>query len=178
MTDKMERMGIVLIGYRGSGKSTVGRKLADRLWQECVETDDLIVKRAGKSIKEIFEQDGEPAFRQMESEVLKEVSNREEAVISLGGGALDREENRATLSQAGHKIIYLKCEPPELLRRIQADPHSASGRPNLTSLGGGIEEIEAVLARREPIWRSAMTAELDVTHLTPEEAVVYIVRLL
>ncbi|MDB5331284.1 MAG: aroK [Phycisphaerales bacterium] len=178
MTDKMKRMGIVLIGYRGSGKSTVGRKLADRLWQECVEIDDLIVNRAGKTIKEIFEQDGEPAFRAMESDVLKEVGKREEAVISLGGGALDREENRTALQQAGHKVIYLKCEPSELLRRIQADPQSASARPNLTSLGGGIAEIEAVLARREPIWRSAMTAELDVTHLTPEEAVVYIVRLL
>ncbi|MDB5298476.1 MAG: shikimate kinase [Phycisphaerales bacterium] len=171
-------MGIGLIGYRGCGKTTVGRKLADRLWQEYVDTDEMIVRRAGKSIKEIFATDGEPVFRDIESAVIEEASGRGDVVISFGGGALDREANRAALAKGGHKLIYLKCEPTELLRRIQADPQSAHARPNLTALGGGVEEIESVLARREPVWRSVMTAELDVTHLTPEEAVVYIVRLL
>ncbi|MDB5357403.1 MAG: shikimate kinase [Phycisphaerales bacterium] len=171
-------MGIGLIGYRGCGKTTVGRKLADRLWQECADTDELIVRRAGKSIKEIFDSDGEAVFRDIESAVVEEVSGHGDLVISLGGGALDREANRAAFTKGGHKLIYLKCEPAELLRRIGADPQSAECRPNLTSLGGGIEEIKALLARREPAWRSVMTAELDVTSLTPEEAVVYIVRLL
>ena len=171
-------MSIVLIGYRGSGKTTVGKRLADRLWQPFVDTDELVVRKAGKSIREIFERDGEPAFRALEAQVVRDACLLQEHVISLGGGAPTREENRQALKAAGHKVIYLRCEPAELARRIAADSESAAARPNLTNLGGGIDEITSVLAEREPVYRSVMTAELDVTHLTPEDAVVYIVRLL
>ena len=170
-------MSIGLIGYRGSGKSTIGRRLADRLWQQFVDTDQRIVELAGKNIREIFEQDGEPAFRDLESKIVGEVCVQKEIVIAFGGGALDREENRNIIRESGIKLIYLRCEPPELLRRIQGDPETAQTRPNLTELAGGIEEIKTVLARREPIWRAMEAAELDVTHLTPEETVPYIVRL-
>ena len=171
-------MSIVLIGYRGSGKSTIGYKLANRLWQEVVDTDALIVKKAGKTIAEIFEQDGEQRFRDLETEVVKEVAKLQDVVISLGGGAVVREENRRALKEAGHKIVYLKCDPEVLLQRIQSDAATSMSRPNLTNLFGGIEEIEKVLAAREPIYRELMTAELDVTNLSVEDAVVYIVRLL
>ena len=173
----MRRMSIVLIGYRGSGKTTIGRRLADRLWQPFVDVDDLIVKKAGKNIKRIFEEDGEPAFRDLETQAVKDACKLTEHVIGFGGGTLGREENRTVLRESGHKIIYLKCEPAELLRRIQADPQTAETRPNLTALGGGIEEIQAMLAEREPLYRQVMHAELDITHLRPEDAVVYIVRL-
>ena len=172
-------MSIVLIGYRGSGKSTIGKRLADQLWQPFVDTDDLVVRKAGgKTIKEIFEAGGEQAFRDLESEVVREVSLLQEHVIALGGGALIREENRKRIKDAGFKVVYLRCEPQVLFEHIQADPDTAKTRPALTHLGGGVEEIRKLLADREPIYRQAMTAELDVTHLTPEEAVVYIVRLL
>ena len=171
-------MSIGLIGYRGCGKTTVGRRLADRLWQPFADTDEMIVRHAGKSIAEIFQQEGEAAFRDLETQAIREASAMSETVISLGGGALDREENRKIISEAGLKLIYLRCEPRELLRRIESDPQTASARPHLTPLSGGIEEIEQVLARREPIWRSLHPAELEVTHLTPQEAVVYCVRLL
>jgi shikimate kinase len=171
-------MSIVLIGYRGSGKTTVGSKLANRLWQELVDTDQLIVKKAGKSIAEIFEQDGEQRFRDLETEVVKEVAKLQDVVISLGGGAVVREENRQALKEAGHKIVYLKCDPEVLHQRIQADAATSMMRPNLTNLFGGQAEIEHVLGEREPIYRSLMTAELDVTNLSVEDAVVYIVRLL
>ena len=171
-------MSIVLVGYRGCGKTTAGKKLADRLWQPFVDTDELIVRKAGTSIREIFEERGEAGFRDLESEVIREIALLQEQVIALGGGAILREENRKALKEAGHKIIYMKCEPAELLKRINADPQTTATRPNLTGLGGGIEEIEKGLAEREPLYRQAMTAELDVTHLTPEESVVYIVRLL
>ena len=173
----MVRMSIVLIGYRGCGKTTIGKRLADRLWQPFVDVDDVIVKNAGKTIKEIFEKDGEPAFRDLEAKALSEVCGLSEHVIGLGGGTLGRQENRAVLKQSKHSIIYLMCEPGELHRRIAADPQSESTRPNLTSLGGGIEEIKHMLAEREPHYRAVMTAELDVTHLTPQDAVVYIARL-
>lgn len=171
-------MSVFLIGYRGSGKTTVGRKLADRLWQPFVDLDEIIVKTAGKSIRDIFAQDGEPAFRDLETSALREAVKLADHVIALGGGAMDREENRTLLKQAGHRTIYLRCEPEEMHRRIHADPNTAEARPALTALGGGLDEIKSVLARREPIYRGVMSGELEVTHLTPEEAVVYIVRLL
>ncbi len=170
-------MSVVLIGYRGSGKTTVGKRLADRLWQPFVDTDELVVRKAGKSIREIFEQDGEAAFRDLESQVVRDVCPLQEHVISLGGGALGREENRAALKASGHKVVYLKCDPEVLHRRISEDPQSAADRPNLTA-EGGLEEVKALHEAREPIYRAAMTAELDVTHLEPPDAVVYIVRLI
>ncbi len=171
-------MSIVLIGYRGCGKTTIGRKLADRLWQPFIDTDELIVRKAGKSIRDIFEQDGEAAFRDLESAVVREVARLEDHVISLGGGAAGRAENREALREAGHRIIYLRCDAAVLHARIHADPATADNRPSLTALGGGIEEIERLLAEREPLYRALMTSELDVTRLSPEDAVVYVVRLL
>jgi shikimate kinase len=171
-------MSIGLIGYRGSGKTTIGKRLADRLWQPFVDVDDLVVKRAGKNIKEIFEQEGEPKFRDLETQVVGEVCTLADTVIAFGGGALDREENREAIKKAGLRLIYLKCEPTELLKRIQADTQTAATRPHLTPYGGSLEEIESVLARREPIWRSIAGAELEVTYLTPEDAIPYVVRLM
>ena len=170
-------MSIVLIGARGSGKSTIGRKLADRLWQSFIDVDEQIIRRAGKNIRDIFEQDGEERFRQFETEVIKEASHLPDHVIALGGGSLMREENRMALKEGGHKLIYLRCDPKELARRIKADPTSGATRPSLTQFGGGIEEIEFLLALREAIYRECMHAELDVTNLSPDEAVVYIVRM-
>ncbi len=171
-------MSIALIGARGSGKSTIGRKLADRLWQSFVDVDEQIIRRAGKNIRDIFEQDGEERFRQLETEVIREAALLPDHVIALGGGSLVREENRVALKKPGHRLIYLRCDPKELARRIKADPTSGATRPNLTQFGGGIEEIEFLLALREAIYRECMHAELDVTNLTPDEAAVYIVKLL
>jgi shikimate kinase len=171
-------MSVALIGYRGCGKSTVGKRLADRMWQTFVDTDELVVKRAGKSIRDIFEKEGEERFRQLEAEVVAEVCKLEDHVIAMGGGVVLREENRAAMKNAGLKVIYLKCEPEELLKRIESDPDTAANRPSLTNLAGGIEEIRSLLAVREPLYRSVKTAELDVTHLTPQDAVVYVTRLM
>lgn len=171
-------MSIILLGYRGCGKTTIGKRLADRLWQKFVDTDDLVTKAAGKTIREIFHQDGEQRFRDLEVEAVRQACEMQEVVIGLGGGAVVREENRTLLTKSQHKRLYLQCEPQELLRRIQADPLSAANRPDLTELSGGIEEIEQVLADRDPLYRRVMTAELDVTNLSPEEAAVYLVRLL
>lgn len=171
-------MSTVLIGYRGSGKTTIGKKLADRLWQRFVDTDDLIVRRAGKSIREIFEQDGEPAFREIEHQMLHETLLLEDHVISLGGGAILREDNRQAIQAGSHRVIYLKCDPQTLAERIESDPATAANRPPLTAGRSSTDEVAAVLAEREPLYRQVMDAELDVTHLSPDEAVVYIVRML
>jgi shikimate kinase len=162
-------MSIVLIGYRGSGKTTVGKLLANQLRKPFVDADDQIVQRAGKSIRDIFAAGGEEAFRKLEMEVVADLAGRGEHIIAVGGGAILREENRRAL--AAHKIVYLRCDAGELLRRIQSDPATSDNRPSLTSLGGGIEEIQALLRQREPIYKTAMTHELDVTSLTPAEVV-------
>ena len=171
-------MSTALIGYRGCGKTTVGKRLADRLWQKFVDTDDLVVKKAGKNIKQIFEEDGEDAFRDLEVEAVAEACQLKDHVISLGGGVVLREENRTALKDAGLKVIYLRCDAAELIKRIQADPATAATRPPLTGLGGGIEEVRKLLEEREPLYRSVMTGELEVTHLSPQDAVVYVTRLL
>src|SRR5688500_8125736 len=170
-------MSIVLIGYRGSGKTSIGKRLADRLWQKCVDTDEMIVAKTGRSIADIFEHDGEARFRELEKEAVREVAKIPDIVIALGGGAPLAEENRRVIKEAGHRVIYLKCEPEELHKRLQADPNTPKDRPNLTEFGGGLEEITKVLAEREPIYRQMMDAELEVTYLNPDEAMVYIVRL-
>lgn len=171
-------MSVILIGYRGSGKTTVGRKLADRLWQKFVDSDEMIVRRAGKSIKEIFAGDGEAAFRDIESTVVKELMLLDEHVISLGGGAVLREENRKAMSESGHKVIYLRCDPRVLAERIAGDPDSADNRPALSAAGSNVDEVAQILAVREPIYRELMDAELDVTTLSPDEAVVYLARMM
>ena len=171
-------MNVALIGYRGSGKSTIGKKLADQLWQKFIDVDEMIVQKKGKTIKQIFEEDGEPHYRDIETQCLREAVAVPDHVLALGGGTLGREENRQLVKAACQKIIYLRCEPEMLLRRIASDTHSFHTRPSLTPFGGGIEEIRIMLEQREPIYRQVMTSELDVTNLNPEEAVVYISRML
>jgi shikimate kinase len=162
-------MGVVLIGYRGSGKTTVGRLLAKRLGKSFVDCDTVIVKKTGRSIREIFLAEGEEGFRKIEMSVIAE-SAMEDCVIAVGGGAVLRGENQRALKDQGHQMVYLRCESRELLRRIEADPGTSDNRPSLTNLGGGIEEIEAMLEQREPIYRALMSAEIDVTKLSPEQA--------
>jgi shikimate kinase len=171
-------MSVVLIGYRGSGKSSVGRKLADRLWQSFVDTDDMIAKAAGKPIREIFEQDGEQHFRDLEADAVHQACAMQDHVIALGGGAVLRDENRSVIRQSGHRVVYLRCEPHVLLARIQSDPRTATSRPSLTALGGGIEEIQSLLAQREPLYREVMSFELDVTNLSVADACVHITRVM
>ena len=171
-------MSIVLIGYRGSGKTTIGRKLASRLWQDLIDTDQLIVTKAGKNIATIFREDGEQVFRDMETEVVLETLKLQDIVISLGGGAVMREENRFAIKNSGHKVIYLRCHPQVLYHRLSSDSGSTLMRPSLTPYGGTVQEIQQMLDIREPLYRSIMTAEIDVTNLSVDDAMVYIVRLL
>ena len=166
------------MGYRGCGKTTIGKRIADRLWAKFIDIDDLIVRAAGgKSIRDIFLEHGEDYYRGIETECLREALREPEIILALGGGTVIRDENREMLRADGGKIIYLKCDPEELDRRIKGDPKSALHRPSLTSLGGGIQEIRIKLAEREPLYREVMHSELDVTNQSASDAVVYISRL-
>jgi len=120
---------IVLVGFMGAGKTTVGRLLADRLRRPFTDLDDLVRARDGRSIPEIFRADGEPYFRQLESECLREILKSTQArVLAVGGGAFAEAESAAAVRKAGATVVFLDAEVGELLRRCAAE---AGERPLL-----------------------------------------------
>jgi shikimate kinase len=165
----MTIMKILLIGYRGSGKTTVGRLLAQRLSFPLVDIDDRITARTGLSVKEIFDQHGEAGFRRFESKAIAESFAADQWVIAAGGGAMTIPANRDAIPADCH-VVLLHADPAELHRRIAADPTSTAGRPALTA-AGGLSEIHQLLQHRLPIYRGVSTLELDTTNLTPGDVV-------
>lgn len=171
-------MNIVLLGYRGCGKTTVGRMMAAEMWKTFVDTDEEIVKRfGGRTIKQIWEEFGEQAFRDMEWDVVREVLEKDEQVIALGGGAPIQPVTRKVLEEAENVVrIYLKASAEELHRRIVGDASSGDNRPSLTEQGGGLEEVRNVLAEREPIYEAVADKVFDVTLTPPKDALAYIIK--
>src|SRR5262245_34542036 len=135
---------IILIGYRGTGKTTVGRLLAERLGWEFADADDYIEAAAGKSIATIFADDGETAFRDHESAVLRARCERERIVIATGGGVVGRPANREVLRGAGF-VAWLTATPETIWARLRSDATTAGRRPNLTP-AGGLDEVRALIA--------------------------------
>jgi shikimate kinase len=156
---------IFLIGYRGTGKSTVARELAARLGFDWIDADDEIERRAGKSIADIFADDGEPAFRALESNVVADLCCLQRTVVALGGGAVMSEANR-TAVRLGGMVIWLRASVETLAKRMAADESTKSRRPNLTTCGG-LSEIETILATREPIYRACAAFEVDTEGKSP-----------
>lgn len=156
--------GLALVGYRGTGKSTVGRLLADRLDRPFVDADREIEARAGRTIRAIFAEQGEPAFRDLEELVLAELADLPGAILAAGGGAVLRASNREALRRVGF-VVRLLADPDAIARRIEADP---SERPALTILGT-LGEIRRVLIEREPLYREAADAEVDTDGRSPEQ---------
>jgi len=158
---------IILIGYRGSGKSTVGRVLATRLGWEFVDADQVLEERYGKSIREIFAAEGETGFRNKESAVLADLCKRTKIVIATGGGVILRQENRARIKKCGF-VAWLTADPATLWDRMQADPTTTERRPALTT--GGLIEVQELLAAREPWYRACADVEVAAATLSPEQA--------
>jgi len=167
---------VILLGYRGSGKSSIGRKLADQTWKSFVDIDQRIMARFdGRSIADIWSAEGEPAFRAVEIEETRSACAGAGQVIALGGGTLMQPGARAAVEAADAVRIYLRCSPQVLHQRISADVQTAGLRPSLTGQGGGLEEIEAVLAEREPVYRAVADVEFDVTFTDIDEAVRHVI---
>ena len=163
-------MNIALIGYRGSGKSSVGKRLAALLHHDFVDTDDLIIQSASKTIREIFAAEGEAGFRKRESAAIAAVGGHDDQVIALGGGAILNPANIAALKATYPcKIIWLHAPPEILYARIQSDAGTNATRPNLTA-GGGLEEVQKLLAARTPLYQSNADITLDVTDLSLDDA--------
>jgi len=160
-------MNIHLIGYRGTGKTSVAELLAARLGWTWFDADVELERQAGRTIAEIFAEEGEGAFRDLESQVLRELCQRERIVLGVGGGGVLREENRAVLRASG-KVVWLQASPEAIYRRIQQDPTTASRRPNLTNTGG-LLEVERLLEVRTPIYRQSAHLEVDTEGKSPAE---------
>ncbi|MBM4018604.1 MAG: shikimate kinase [Planctomycetes bacterium] len=161
-------MNLVLIGYRCTGKTTVGRLLAERLGWPLVDTDALIQERAGRSIKEIVAAGGWPEFRRLEREVVADVAARQRQVVSAGGGAILDDRNTQAL-RAGGKVVLLTAAPEVIWQRMKADPKTLAERPNLTD-SGGMAEVRAVLEERRPKYLAACHLEVPTDRCSPEEA--------
>jgi shikimate kinase len=158
---------IFLIGYRGTGKTAVARELAARLDYEWVDADNIVEKRAGKSIAAIFADEGEAAFRELESHAVVTLSSGRRAVVALGGGAVLRAESRKVICAAG-QVVWLTASVETIMERLAADPATATRRPNLTTAGGRAE-IEALLAERTPLYRQCATLVVDTEGKTAAE---------
>lgn len=158
---------IALIGYRGTGKTTVAQRLAALVGWDCVDADVEVELRAGKSIAAIFADDGEPMFRELEALVVDELTRRDRTVIALGGGAVLRQSSRDALARCG-AVVWLQASVNALLERLAGDATTAARRPNLTKAGGQ-HEIERLLAERTPIYRQCATLEVDTQEKDPAE---------
>ncbi|MBW1719285.1 MAG: shikimate kinase [Deltaproteobacteria bacterium] len=165
-------MNIVLIGYRGTGKSVVGELLAARLRMQCIGMDTEIVKRAGMSIPEIVEKYGWEKFRDIESEEAREVSGFDNVVIDTGGGVIERPKNIEAL-KINSRIFWLKASVDEIVSRIHGDTE----RPALTAGKTFTEEVTEVLERRIPKYKSAAKYEIDTDELTPEQVADRIIKI-
>ncbi len=140
---------IYLVGMMGSGKSVTGKHLAELLNRRFVETDQLIVEGTGISVQQIFEEMGEPAFRQLESDILKEVSQFQNSVVSLGGGAVILDGNLELIKTTG-TVIYLRSKPETLWQRVCSD----KGRP-LLNVADPFKRIKELLDERKSFYEQA-----------------------
>ncbi|MEQ8787158.1 MAG: shikimate kinase [Pirellulaceae bacterium] len=161
-------MNLYLIGYRGVGKSTVARLLAERLQRTFLDADVELERRAGRTIADIFAADGEGVFRELESDVIADLARRHDLVVALGGGAVMREQNRAAL--AGGRIVWLTADAETILARVTSDATTTERRPNLTT-SGGLDEIVQLLAVRDPVYRQCAALTVDTEGKSPGQVV-------
>jgi len=162
-------MNIVLIGYRGAGKSVVGRRLAGQLQREFVDTDDLIEERLGAPIRAIVESNGWGHFRSAEKRIIEEISGRDHLVIAPGGGAVLDAANVTALKRNG-LIIWLKADWQILRKRMAEDSRTFAQRPTLTGKGA-LEELRDVIAIRDGIYERAAEVQIDTSALNVKEVV-------
>ncbi len=162
-------MVITLIGYRGSGKSSVAQRLAAALQMPWIDSDDIIEERAGRSIREIFAEDGEDEFRRLEQTVVQELTGRSSLVIAAGGGAILAADNRRCMKAAG-PVVWLQASITHLADRIRQDDTTGDRRPGLTGLSAA-EEVEEVLTARLPQYKDAATITINTDGLNPDQVV-------
>lgn len=157
----------VLIGLPGSGKSTIGRRLAKSMDVPLLDTDIAIEKTTGRTIADIFANDGEPEFRRIEEEVIRDALATHDGILSLGGGAVTTEGVREALR--GHTVIYLEISAAEGVRRTGG----STVRPLLAGPDRS-EKFKALMAERVPLYRKVATIKVNTNHRNPGAVVRYI----
>lgn len=157
-------MNLVLIGYRGTGKSTVAALLARSLDREVLGMDAEIIIRANCSIPQFVAAHGWPAFRDLETAVCRDFAARDDVIIDCGGGIIERPENIPLLKHRG-TVFWLKSAPEAITRRLTG----ATDRPSLTGGKSFLEEISEVLTARTPRYRAAADRTVDIDGQTPAQ---------
>jgi shikimate kinase len=157
---------LVLIGFMATGKSTIGRRCAQALRFQFRDSDSVVECRTGKSVAQLFEEDGEERFRSLESDAIRDLARERRTVIATGGGAILNGANIARLRRTGH-VILLWTDPEEILARCG----SRATRPLLASADDPVERITNLLSRRESLYRSAAHTVVETTGLSRDEAV-------
>ena len=158
----------VLIGLPGSGKSTIGRRLAKAMGCALIDTDAVIEERSGRTIAEIFAAEGESGFRRIEEQVIREALDNHDGILSLGGGAVTTAGVREAL--AGHTVVYLEISAAEGIRRTSG----STVRPLLAGPDRA-EKYRSLLADRVPLYRRVATIRINTNRRNPGAVVRYIV---
>jgi shikimate kinase len=157
-------MNIVLIGYRGTGKSTVAKILGHRLERTIMSTDTEIVKKAGQSIPQIVEQFGWDHFRDLETQMCRKLEDQTDLIIDTGGGLILKEEN-VNILKANGTIFWLTAEVSTIVKRISGDTQ----RPSLSGNKTFVEEIEDILKERTPKYQTAADHVIPTDRTTPHQ---------
>ncbi|MBU4200989.1 MAG: shikimate kinase [Verrucomicrobia bacterium] len=165
----MKKTNIILIGFMGTGKSAVGKRLAQALHYRFVDMDERIAARVGKPITRIFAEDGEPRFRTMERAMVQELAGKENLVVATGGGIVLNPDNIREFSQSG-LVVCLSAAPDEILRRVGNSTH----RP-LLNQPDPAAAIRDLLAQRQPLY-DAIPCQVNTTGKTVEEVAERIVK--
>ena len=157
-------MNIILIGFRGTGKTTIGKMLAQRLGKEFVDADEYLEQKEGKTVKDIFAEGGEKLFREIETQIIAELCLLDNRVVATGGGAILREENVKTLKKSGI-IILLEADVDTIYKRIHKGAMTDQRRPSLTNRGA-YEEIEYLLEYRRPLYDRTADFVISTTSMS------------
>jgi shikimate kinase len=164
---------LFLVGYRCTGKSSVGRSLAATLSLPFIDTDSLVVSENGMSIREIVISRGWEAFRRLEHTALQQVCTMDRRVVATGGGIVLDADNIKLMKKSG-RIIWLRASPETIKARMLQDQASKTLRPALTSTDN-ISEIEETLAERAPLYQHAMDFSVDTDHRGVDEICDFII---
>lgn len=153
---------VLLIGFMGAGKSTVATLVAQRLGRPCIDLDRSVEAAAGRTIAQLFAEEGETAFRQLEREALVSLADEPSSVVACGGGVVTRAANLATLKALG-QVVYLRVTAEEMLARVGEDP----SRPLLAG-GGGVLAATALLDARESLYSAVADVVVDTVRSSPQ----------
>lgn len=162
-------MKIFLIGYRCTGKTTVGKILSDRLDFDFIDTDRMIEQQTGSTILQLVETSGWEKFRQVEKKILFNTKNLKNTVVSTGGGIVIDPENQAFIHQNGY-CVWLDADIKTILSRLNMDKNTCSSRPSLTDKDL-LNETEELVTLRKPLYEKASHLRIDASFHTPEEIV-------